>query len=506
MRDSPTGYTTVNYRDGDISMRTCSARLLIALGSLLALNCCATRPVNPRIDKTDPRSGYRFETRQVYRADHENLVILAFSGGGTRAAAFSYGVLESLRRTEVLGPGGKKIRLLDEVDIITGVSGGSFTALAYGLYGDKFFDDYEQRFLKRNVQGEIFGRVMNPFNWPALWSRGWGRSELAAKTYDRILFNGATFADLNRGNGPFINVSATDITNGSRMGFNQALFDVLCSDLGAVTLSRAAAASSAVPVVLSPVTINNYGGTCHYASPEWLTPFFNSNDAPRSAARTIRELGAISEYADGAERPYIHLVDGGVSDNLGMRGVLDALEILETLHDIGAPTPLDKARRIIIFIVNSLSTPPTNWDKHERAPGTLQVLVKATGVPIDHYSYEAVELLKDTMARWRLMRQLRDSAAFKSGRDPKADAILRVPDAELYAIDVSFQQLKDKNELKYLNKLPTSFHLPGEAVDRLRAAAGKIILESPEFQRLRNDVGVTIVPDSVAPAGPDSVH
>ena len=75
--------------------------------------------------------------------------MLAFSGGGTRAAAFSYGVLEFLRRTEVVGPKGNKVRLLDQVDVITGVSGGSFTALAYGLYGDKLFADYEQRFLKR---------------------------------------------------------------------------------------------------------------------------------------------------------------------------------------------------------------------------------------------------------------------------------------------------------------------------------------------------------------------
>jgi NTE family protein len=479
-------------------MRICSARPLVVFVSLLALGSCATRPVNPRIIQSDAHAGYRFETRQVYREDHENLVILAFSGGGTRAAAFSYGVLESLRRTELVGPGGKKIRLLDEIDVITGISGGSFTALAYGLYGDKLFDDYEQRFLKRNVQGAIFGRVMNPFNWPALWSRGWGRSEMAARIYDEILFNGATFADLNRGAGPFINVSATDITNGSRLGFNQGLFDILCSDLSAVPLSRAAAASSAVPVVLSPVTINNYGGTCDYTRPEWTEPFFQSSGAPRPAARAIRELTALSDYRDGARRPYIHLVDGGVSDNLGMRGVLDALEILETFHDLGAPTPLDRARRIIIFIVNSLSTPPTDWDKHERAPGTLQVLVKATGVPIDHYSYEAVELLKDTMARWRTMRELRKSPAFTPGRDPAADALVRAPDAEIYAIDVSFQQLKDKEDVKYLNKLPTSFHLPGEAVDRLRAAAGKIILESPEFQRLRNDIGATIVPDSAA--------
>ena len=127
-----------------------------------------------------------------------------FSGGGTRAAAFSYGVLEFLRRTEVTEAQGQKARLLDHIDIITGVSGGSFTALAYGLYGDKLFDDYEQRYLKRDVQGEIIARTFSPRNWGNLWSLGWGRSELAAQLYDEILFHGATFGDLNRGRGPLI--------------------------------------------------------------------------------------------------------------------------------------------------------------------------------------------------------------------------------------------------------------------------------------------------------------
>jgi len=101
----------------------------------------------------DPNAGYRLTTRLAHSKD--NRVILAFSGGGTRAAAFSYGVLEFLRETEVTTRTGNRIRLLDEVDVITGVSGGSFTALAYGLYGDNLFADYEQRFLKRDVQGEI---------------------------------------------------------------------------------------------------------------------------------------------------------------------------------------------------------------------------------------------------------------------------------------------------------------------------------------------------------------
>ena len=136
--------------------------LPLALAALLGLGGCASAPVNPPITHADPAAGYRFQTRAQYARDKEDLVVLAFSGGGTRAAAFSYGVLEALRDTEVVGRNGQRERLLDSVDVITGVSGGSFTALAYGLYGDRLFSEYEQRFLKRNVQGELIGRALNP--------------------------------------------------------------------------------------------------------------------------------------------------------------------------------------------------------------------------------------------------------------------------------------------------------------------------------------------------------
>ena len=396
-----------------------------ALAALVVLGGCATRPVNPPLTQAGVDKGYTFQTRQKHFKSQENLVVLAFSGGGTRAAAFSYGVLEFLRRTEVVAKNGTRVRLLDAVDMITGVSGGSFTALAYGLYGDKLFADYEQRFLKRDVQGELIARLLRPTYWGDLSSTGWGRSELAAQLYDEILFNNATFGDLDRGDGPFIVASATDISTGGRVTFNQNLWNVMCSDLNAVKLSRAAAASSAVPVVLSPVTINNYGGTCNYELPAWVKLFTQSANPPRPAARAIRELKDAEPYADGVHHPYIHLVDGGVSDNLGMRGVLDALELLEALHDKGLPTPLDHVKRIIVFVVNSLSSPPTNWDESETPPGTLDILLKATGVPIDHYSYEAVEQLKDIAARWQTMRELRNLAECSTNKDSPVCAAIR---------------------------------------------------------------------------------
>ena len=463
----------------------------------LLLGGCATRPVNPPITQTDPRAGYRLETRQAVSANNkDNLVILAFSGGGTRAAAFSYGALEFLRKTEVVGANGTRVRLLDAIDVITGVSGGSFTALAYGLYGEKLFDDYEQRFLKRDVQGELIARALSPRYWGDLSSEGWGRSELASQLYDEILFNGATFGDLNRGKGPFILASATDISTGSRFVFQQGTFDVICSDLNAVPLSRAAAASSAVPVVLSPITIKNYGGTCNSTPPAWTKPFLDTDNPPRPAARAIRSIRNAQAYGDGARRPYLHLVDGGVSDNLGMRGVLDTLEVLQTLQEAGLTSSLDNAKRIIIFVVNSLSSPPTNWDESSTPPGTADILLKSAGTPIDAFSYETIELLKDTAARWKTMRMIRNSAAFAANKDPAVAAAVRVPDAEIYAIDVSFAALKDKNELEYLNRQPTTFVLEPEAVDRLRAASGTIIRESPEFQRLLKDLGARIVDDA----------
>ena len=118
---------------------------------------------------------------------------------------------------------------------------------------------------------------------------------------------------------------------------------------------------------------------------------------------------------------------------------------------------------------------------------------------------EAVELLKDTAARWRTMRRIRDTGALATNKDPVIVEALRVPNAEIYAIDVSFPQLKDKAELDYLNQQPTSFVLPPEAVDRLRAAAGTIILASPEFQRLLKDVGARIVSDPTTAGKPAAI-
>ncbi|MCC6869893.1 MAG: patatin-like phospholipase family protein [Burkholderiales bacterium] len=459
---------------------------LCRLGALalaaIVLAGCATRPVNPPLTRVDPARIEPVERASPFVEDNGTLVILAFSGGGTRAAAFSYGVLETLRDMEMTSRSGRQVRILDSVDVITGISGGSFTALAYGLYGEKLFDVYEQAFLKRDVQGALIAGALNPFNWAALSSPGWGRSELAANFYDEILFKGATYRDLRRG-GPRILVSATDLADGTRLMFNEENFNILCADLSSMRLARAAAASSAVPVVLSALTIDNYGGTCGFQSPPWTKLFVDVADPPRPAARTVKRLEELQSFANRETRPFLHLVDGGVSDNVGMRAVLDVMSTFEALHMAGQKTPYDRVRNVFVFVVNSLATPPNDWDQHESPPGLLDVLLKATGTPIDRYSYDTVETLRDIQARWETLRAVRSMIAPYPALATKLPMVMRAPDITIHVIDVSFAAVPDPDERAYLNTLPTSFVLPDEAVDRLRLAAKKAILASPEVKR-----------------------
>jgi NTE family protein len=419
------------------------------------------------------------------------LFFLAFSGGGTRAAALSYGVLEELRRTEVVVDGQRR-RLIDEVDVITGVSGGSFTALAYAFYGERLFSDYEQRFLKRDVQGDLVKRALNPFNrWKYIGGTA-GRSELAAEYYDEILFEGATYADLLGKQAPVAIANGTDISTGFRFSFYQNDFDLLCSDLNKVRLSRAAATSSAVPVVLSAVTLDNYGGTCGYEYPDWVRDVAKTEGRIRPSARAVKRYLEMQDFQNSKDRPYIHLVDGGVADNIGMRGVLEALEAIGASAKFRGEIGFGAVHRIVVIVVNSRSAPKTDWDRKEDPPGTIDQLLKASGVPIDRYSFETIELMKDKEEIYGWRREIAILKARLAGAtQAEAEAKIPFPKLTLHLMDISFDAVKDPAERERLMNLPTSFALPAEDVDLLRDAAAQLLRESPDYQSLLRDLGAS---------------
>jgi NTE family protein len=182
------------------SSRWCATFMLVS--AVHTLGCASYRAVNEPLEAWDPEYGYR--AHAATGGEHDALVLgLAFSGGGTRAAALNYGILLELRDTSVQVDG-ETVRLLDEIDFITSVSGGSFTSAYYGLYGDRIFEDFEERFLRRNFQGLLIRQLFRPKNWFRLFSPFYDRSELAIELYDREIFDGARFESLVGKPGPFI--------------------------------------------------------------------------------------------------------------------------------------------------------------------------------------------------------------------------------------------------------------------------------------------------------------
>ena len=468
-----------------------AAKRWMAVLAVVSVAGCASRPINEPIAQVDPKAGYRPHLLIPKRQNNDphTLFVLSFSGGGTRAAAFSYGVLEELHRTEIVA-GGQRRRLIDEVDVITGVSGGSFTALSFALYGDRLFSEYEGRFLKRDVQGTLFARSLNPFNWSKFIGGSAGRSELAAEYYDEILFEGATFGDLLDKPGPAAIATGTDISTGSRLAFYQNDFDLLCSDLNKLRLSRAAATSSAVPVVLSAVTFNNYGGTCGFRYPAWVADVANPESRVRPSGRALQRYREMQNFQNSKDRPYIHLVDGGVSDNIGVRGVLETIEELAASAAFRGEIGFGVIQRIVLIVVNARSSPRTDWDRSESPPGIVAQLLQASGVPIDRYSFETVEMMKDMAEIWKWRRELLvDRARLAGATEAQAEA--RVPKVTLQVLDVSFDEIRDPKERDYFMNLSTSFVLPAEDVDRLREVAGRLLRQSAGYELVVRELGGT---------------
>ncbi len=444
-------------------------RIPFFVAILLLVSGCAHYPRNARLTASDISTGYRFRKTASPTNSSDLLLMLAFSGGGTRAATLSYGVLEELARTPV-GATEKQHRLLDEVDIISSVSGGSFTAAYYALWGDRIFSDFESQFLKKDVQTGLLLQVLSPWNQVRMASPKFSRSDLAAEYYDHLLFKGATFADLmSQSWRPFLSINATDVGSGARFEFTQDEFDLIHSDLSRYPISRAVAASAAYPVLLSPVILKNYSAEQSVPEPEWIKSIL---DDPTASTRMRYVASQARSYGDG-HRKFIHLLDGGLSDNLGLRGALDRAIAREQSTQVPS-VPWKLPRRVALIVVDAHTDSDYGWDSKEHSLSRAKLLGSLGHVAVSHYSFETLELFREVMARIARERT-------GSGDSPPAEITT-------YVIELHFNQLANESDRRFFNSVPTSLALPSKAVDRLRQLAARELADNVEFRRLVSDL------------------
>lgn len=394
------------------------------------------------------------EAASAGRRDDITLV-LAFSGGGSRAAALAYGVLLELRDTRI-GANGDR-RLLDEVDAISAVSGGSFTAAYYGLHGDDTFRDFESGFLRRDLTSDVLHRILSPRRWftPE------GRSDAASTLYDGTIFKGATFADLQRRNGPLIVINASDLEGGIRFAFLQEFFDLLCSDLRSYPLADAVAASSAVPVLFEPVVLQNNSGC---AAPHLPQP---AEDSPQ-LQQVVKGLRG---YADKQQRHYVHLADGGLTDNLGLRAFQETIDLAGGLRPFLRKIGREPNGHVVVVSVDASGKAAEGLGLERRAPSMLRAVDIMSDVQLHRYNAATLEQMQDSLQRWA-----------KDVSTPERKVQPRL-------VTVALRDVVDEAERERLSRISTNFDLEGGQVDALVAAGRALLRANPEFRGLLDALG-----------------
>jgi NTE family protein len=428
--------------------------------TLLAVGCATTRVENAPLAKYLPGEGYGTRLRPT-PSGGKLRVVLAFSGGGTRAAALAYGVLKELRKTEI-SLHGKPTRLLDEVSLISSVSGGSFASAYYGLHGEGIFDDFEERFLRKDLTSRLAVTLLRPLQFMRIAFTSYTRTDMAMDIYDKEVFGGVTFADLASREGPLLNINATDIDIGAVFTFIQPVFDGICSDLSKLRVSQAVTASSAVPGIFSPLLLRNHAGSCDFPTPAWIQ---EALDNPEKSRRRFQDARAAVTYLDSKERPYLFLVDGGVADNIGARRV-----IAEVVHSGGVQELTDASaivvpEYVLYVIVNAQAGGRHEWDQNASLPGFRDVLSAISNTGIYRYNFETIELLRESAKEW--------------SREAAKEGATLAP----FVAEVAFDNLPDPGEREFFNEVKTSWNLDDETIDRLIEVGGRLLRESPDFKR-----------------------
>lgn len=457
-------------RVGAASART------VALAALLSLAGCSVvdnSPINVAVEQDAQASN---QSATLISGDTSDTVIgLAFSGGGTRAAAFSFGVLRGLAETNVM-IGGRPSSLIDRVDFVSGVSGGSVTAAYFGLKGRNALADFRERFLIRNAEESMFTSVANPTAVVRALAGGANDRSNLPVWLDRNLFDGATYGQLLARKRPTTWLNASDINNHSPFVFEPNTFRAFCSDLSRLPISEAVAASAAVPVVFAPITLEAYPDRCRYNFPSWVR---YADEQPTAPALLRSYARALKNYRDPEKQRFVRLLDGGLTDNFGLSGITIARAAAETPYAPLTPKQAVQIKAALFLVVNAGQATDDSWARSAQGPSIAPLLMAVVNTGINASVRQGYDAFQMTVTRWE-----QDVIEWRCKLPMSEVAKLRgttagwnCKDVKFHIGQVAFDQLPDRRAR--LEKIETRFQLPVDEVDQLIAAGRDVVLQSP---------------------------
>ena len=414
--------------------------------------------------------------RETPESTDDLMVGLAFSGGGMRAAAFSFGALKEIARATITVRG-KRVALIDHIDFVTGVSGGSVPAAYFGLKRRAMLDDFRERFLIRDAE-ESLNTTVSLGNISRAISGGINEDTRFRTWLDNNLFEGATFAQLLTDRRPRIWINATDIYNGTPFVFGKTAFSAICSDLANYPVANAVAASAAVPLVFAPVVIEAFPDSCNPPLPEWIEKARSNPNAPPLLRAYAQGVG---RYRDGTVR-YIKLLDGGLTDNFGLSGFTIGRESSEVPYGPLTQQQAARLRRSLFLIVDAGQGPQGDWGRQLEGPSGSDLVNAVTGAALYASVRSSYTAFQATMENWRT-----SLVRWRCGLPPATFLKLggggprNCNDLKIYVGRVGFDQLGPERSAM-LGAIETRFKLPVDKVDALIEGGSEALAANPAYR------------------------
>lgn len=470
-------------------------RLVGLFTVLLVASACATPPRTTELPMIGAEPRYAW-AGDAAGSSEDTLIIMSASGGGTRAAALTLGTLRALDGARLAGG---DHTLLDEVDLISSVSGGSVTAAYFALRGADGFDQLERDFLRRNGIGQLILRALNPLNLARLPTNSFSRLDVLIDYFEDSLFGETTYQALI-GRRPYLILNAADMSGGTVFSFTQPQFDLICADLVAFRLAEAVAASAAFPVALAPLAIRNHSPCAAQDAqaraqqprwpPVWLqnavaTPIYDNPVRVRRgrAASTYLNLDCGTEFDPNAcapmpeeeRRRWVHLLDGGIADNLGLSEPIRLVSSVDVSPRFLNRIFAGEIARLGFVVVNARSEADSELDRSGDTPGLLKMLDAATGSSIDAATFGMLD---------RLSALTKDLIVLRAEAIGFAEFIDNARDLEVFVVPVDFDYIESPECRRYFKNIATSWTLDDDEISALDEIAGALVRQAPDFEQL----------------------
>lgn len=342
--------------------------LILSACSIVLVGCSAFSAFNKKANVSTP--GTALPTLDIHpnntRGEKDHLVILALSGGGSRAAKFASEIMLNLEKMEI-PIRNTKSNILSEVDVISSVSGGSLPAAYYAISYDnpptnndrKWDNETVDELMTKSYRTRGLLNLLWPSNFIGYTFTSFDRTDVLAKTFEDNLFDNRitgepyVFSDITKSR-PGLNLVLNSTIDSSETNdnyiracnhikfdlsklsdsnifckgnvftFTNSDFNKISSDLSSYNIARAVMASATFPALLDDTSLYN----------------FHRNNSPK--------------------QHYLHLIDGGVSDNLGLQSVIKLLDLSDSRY------------KTITVISVDAETDDSAWDDLEYNPRYAQ--------------------------------------------------------------------------------------------------------------------------------------